>query len=98
MQVHVGLGPLHFKKADGRNNADLTVVVGLFDNNGIYVSGKSTGVELRLKGENLAQSMRDGIKLGCSLDTAPGSYLVRIVARDSEGRAMAAHNGTVNIQ
>jgi len=39
-----------------------------------------------------------GIKIGCNLDAAPGSYLVRMVVRDSDGRGMAAHNGTVNIQ
>ena len=65
--VHIGLDSLHLKKADGRNAADLTVVVGLFDRNGVYVAGKSTDVELRLKDENLAQWMRDGVKIGCNL-------------------------------
>jgi VWFA-related protein len=97
LQIHVGLGPLHFRKADGRNSAELTVMAGLFDRNGGYAGGRQIEVELHLKDENFEQWMRNGIKFGCSLDAAPGSYRVRLVVRDSEGRAMAAHNAAVEI-
>lgn len=97
LQVHIGLGTLHFRKADGRNSAELTVVAGLFDRNGVYTGGKQMEVELHLKDENFDRWMRNGIKFACSLDSAPGSYRVRLVVRDSEGRAMAAHNAAVEI-
>jgi hypothetical protein len=32
-----------------------------------------------------------------SFDIRPGTYLVRLVVRDSEGALMAARNGAVNI-
>jgi hypothetical protein len=32
-----------------------------------------------------------------TFDVAPGSYLVRMVVRDTEGRMMAAQNGAVEI-
>ena len=32
-----------------------------------------------------------------SFDVAPGSYVVRLVVRDSEGQTMAARNGVVEI-
>jgi len=32
-----------------------------------------------------------------SFDVKPGSYVIRMVIRDSEGQLMAAANGTVDI-
>jgi VWFA-related protein len=97
VQIHVDLKQMHFRKSDGRNLAELTVVVGLFDRNGIYVDGKQNEVALRLKDETFDQWMRSGIKLACNLDAEHGSYLVRLVVRDGEGRAMSGHNAAVEI-
>ena len=33
-----------------------------------------------------------------TFEVQPGRYVVRVVVRDAEGQAMAACNGTVNIQ
>jgi len=97
VQIHVGLEPLHFRKGDGRSSAELTVAIGLFDRNSVYVDGKRTDVELRLKDERFDQWMRSGIKIGYTLDVQSGSYLIRLVVRDREGHAMAAQNGVVEI-
>ena len=38
-----------------------------------------------------------GIAVRSTLDLEPGSYLVRLVVRDAEGKAMASRNGSVEI-
>jgi hypothetical protein len=37
------------------------------------------------------------VKISSSFDVAPGSYLIRLVVRDSEGHLMATENGAVQI-
>lgn len=88
---------LHYRKENGRNQDDLTVVSGLFDRNGNIVTGSSKTVELRLKDQTLETRLNSGITVKSSFDVKPGSYLIRLVVRDSEGQLMAAANGTVDI-
>jgi hypothetical protein len=88
---------LRFRKENGRNQDDLTVVSGLFDRNGNMVTGNSKTVELRLKDQTLETRLKSGITVKSSFDVKPGSYLIRLVIRDSEGQLMAAANGTVDI-
>jgi hypothetical protein len=73
------------------------VTSAVFDNNGNYVAGIERGVELRLKNENLDQWMAKGIRVPSILDVKPGTYLVRVVVRDSEGQLMATRGGSVFI-
>jgi hypothetical protein len=95
--VHVDLKHLHFKKADGRNKNTLSVVSAVFDRNGILVGAIQKNLEMRLKEETFAARIDNGIALKTSFDVTPGSYIVRLVVRDSEGQTMAARNGVVEI-
>jgi VWFA-related protein len=95
--THVDLKPLKLRKAEGRSHDDLTVTTGIFDNNGNYVAGIQRGVELRLKDETFDKWMTNGVTVRSSLEVKPGTYLVRVVVRDSEGQLMAARNGSVEI-
>jgi len=95
--VHVDLKPLRFKKEENRNRNDLAVTMGLFDRNGNYVSGVRRNVELRLKEETFERWMHNGITVPCNFDVKPGTYLLRLVVRDTEGQLMAARNGVVEI-
>jgi hypothetical protein len=61
------------------------------------VTGDSRTVELRLRDQTLETKVGSGITLKSSFDVKPGSYLIRLVVRDSEGQLMAAANGTVDI-
>jgi len=88
---------LQFRKADERNNDTLTVVAGLFDGNGNYISGIQRVIELHLRDETLATVRNSGISVKENFRVAPGRYVVRVVVRDSEGRAMAARNAGVEI-
>ena len=95
--ARVDVRHLHFRKENGRNQDDLTIVSGLFDRNGNMVTGNSKTVELRLKDQTLETRLNSGITVKSSFDVKPGSYLIRLVIRDSEGQLMAAANGTVDI-
>jgi VWFA-related protein len=95
--AHVDVKHLHFRKADGRNWNDLTMVSALFDRNGNYLQGKENTLEMRLKDATLENKLGSGITLKASFDVKPGSYLVRLVVRDKEGRLMSAENGAVEI-
>jgi hypothetical protein len=92
----VNLKQLRFRKADDRNLNTLTVVSSVFDRNGNFVAGIQRIVDLRLRDQTL-ENLNSGITVKTTLDITPGSYLVRLVVRDSEGQTMSARNGVVEI-
>jgi len=94
--AHVDVKQLHFHKEDGRNNSDLTIVYVIFDRNGNFVSAIEKTLRLHLKDDTLANRMGPGLSVKSNFDIKPGSYLVRLVARDAEGQ-IAAENGAVQI-
>lgn len=93
---HVDVKKLHFHKADGRNASDLTIVSGLFDRNGKYITGNEKILEMHLKDDTLAYKLGSGITVKSSFDVKPGGYLVRLVVRDGEG-SLSAANGAIEI-
>jgi VWFA-related protein len=95
--AHMEMKKIKFRKADGRNYNTLTVVSGLFDRNGNYVQGITKTIEFRLKDDTLENRLGQGVTVRTSFDVKPGTYLVRLVVRDSEGQLMSAANGAVEI-
>jgi hypothetical protein len=95
--AHIDLKTLKFKKEDGRNHDDLTVMAGLFDHNGNYISGTQKAVNLRLLDANMSRWLRSGITVPASFDVKPGAYVLRLVVRDAGGPLMSAQNGVVEI-
>ena len=93
--AHVDVKQLHFRKADGRNTSNLTIASGIFDRNGNFVVGNEKVLQMRLKDETLAK-MDPGLSVKSNFDVKPGSYLVRLVVRDTEGQ-IAAENGAIQI-
>jgi VWFA-related protein len=94
--AHIDVRPLHFKKADGRSNNNLTIVSGIFDRDGNYVTGAEKILELHLKDDTLANKLGSGLDVRSSFDVRPGGYAVRLVVRDEDGQ-IAAANDTVQI-
>ena len=84
-------------KEGDRNYDDLTVVCGVFDRNGVYVTGVQKKIEMRLLDVTLEKRVDNGIVIRNSLDVKPGIYTVRLVVRDNEGQMMSARNGAVEI-
>lgn len=89
---------LKFRKSGDRNNDILTVVSVVFDRNGNFVKGVQRVVDMKLLDQTLARLIEQGgISVRSTLDLEPGSYLVRLVVRDAEGKTMATRNGAVEI-
>jgi VWFA-related protein len=88
---------IHFQKALGRNNDQLTIVTGIFDENGNFVTGLSKIVDMKLLDATYSRLSRSGFTVKTSFDVKPGTYLVRLVVRDALGAQMAARNGAVVI-
>jgi VWFA-related protein len=95
--ARVDVKQLNFKQEDGRNRNDVTVVSGLFDENGNYVSGIQKVLEMRLLDETLATRLAQGIAVRSSIKTKPGRYLVRVVVRDAQGQELTALSKAVEI-
>jgi VWFA-related protein len=95
--ARVDVRHLRYRKVDGRNDNTLTVVGGVFDRNGNYVSGSQKVIEMRLKDQTLETMPESGITVKSTLDIASGSYVVRLVVRDSEAQVMSAQNSVVEI-
>jgi len=94
--VHVDVRHMQFKKADGRNLNELTIVSALFDRNANLVTAKSSTVKMHIKDDTLDSKLSSGITVKSNFDVKPGGYLVRIVARDQQGK-MLTQNETVDI-
>jgi VWFA-related protein len=95
--MHLDVKGIRFRKALGRNNDELTIVTGIFDENGNMVTSGSKVIEMKLLDTTFARLSRSGFTVKSSFDLKPGTYLVRLVVRDSEGAQMAARNGAVVI-
>jgi len=95
--AHLDIRQLHLHKQDERNRGDVTLVCALFDGNGNYLKGTQKVVELRLRDETLDQRLTRGVTVSSDFDVKSGPYTIRVVARDAEGRQMAAANGVVEI-
>ncbi len=95
--THVDLKGMRFRKAEGRNRDGLTVATAIFDENGNFVTGGEKLVEMKLLDTTFERLSHSGFTLKSSFDVKPGTYLVRLVVRDTEGAQMAARNGAVSI-
>ena len=95
--THLDVKAIRFRKALGRNNDQLTVVTGIFDENGQFVAGLEKTIDMKLRDTTFDRLSRSGFSVKSSFDVKPGTYLVRLVVRDAEGAQMAARNGSIVI-
>jgi VWFA-related protein len=95
--THFDLKGVHFRKAEGRSNDNLTIATAIFDQNGNFVTGGEKVLEMKLLENTYERLTRSGLTVKSSFDVKPGTYMVRLVVRDGEGEQMAARNGAVVI-
>ncbi|HXX43396.1 MAG TPA: VWA domain-containing protein [Candidatus Acidoferrales bacterium] len=95
--ARVDLAHIHFVKAAGRNQDDLTVVAALFDRNGNFITAEQRIVQMKLRDETLARLSHSGVTVRTNFDVKPGDYVVRLVVRDSTAAQISAENGVVEI-
>jgi hypothetical protein len=95
--ARVDVKRLKFRLEAGRYRDSLKVVTALFDTGGNYISASEKVVDFRLLEGTLEKRLNNGLTIKTSFDVKAGSYLLRLVVRDSEGQLMAAENGAVEI-
>ena len=93
----IDVAKLHFRKAGGKDANEIEVVSALFDRNGNYIEGVQNNVSLRLVDEVLRSRESAPVPSRAEFKVAPGTYVIRLVARDNEGEMMTAQNGSVEI-
>ena len=95
--AHVTTKGLKFAREGDRSKNNLTVATAIFDENGNMVTGVEKIIEMRLRDATLEHVNRSGVSVKSTFDVQPGTFLVRIVVRDSQGAQMAAVNRGVVI-
>jgi VWFA-related protein len=95
--AHLDIRALPFRREGDRNLNKLILTVALFDTDGKFVSGKQQERELTLQDATLAALQQSGIDFQARILVAPGTYTVRVVARDSQNGGMAALSRSVAV-
>ncbi len=95
--THLDLKGVHFRKADGRNDNNLTIATVVFDRNGQFVKGEMKEIAFKLKDATYERMHQSGFTIKMAFDVKPGTYIVRSVVRGSEGPQLTARNGTAVI-
>jgi hypothetical protein len=88
---------LSFRREGDRNINKVVFIFALFDADGKFVLGKQEEHALALQDTTLANLQKSGLDFQADLLATPGTYTVRVVARDSEKGAMAALSQPVKI-
>jgi VWFA-related protein len=95
--ARVDANSVQFRKQGDRSLDNLTLVAALFDSDGNYLKGTETTLEMRLRDPTLKRIQQGGVSLKADLDAKVGTYLLRIVVRDSESGSMSAVNRAIEI-
>jgi VWFA-related protein len=88
---------LAFRRENDRNLDNVTVVTGLFDADGNFMSGVQKLVELRLRDATIQLHAASGLGVKNTFAVHSGKYIVRMVARDSEGGLLTSQSALVEI-
>lgn len=97
LQAWLDIKPLRFRKSNGTNHNTLTISLGIFDRNGNLIRNQQKILELNIKDETLERGESKYV-VNMEFELEPGYYVLRLVARDSEGEQMSARNGTMQIR
>ena len=83
--ANVGVNHLHFRKKDGRNVDELTMISSLFDDQGKYLKGDKKNVHLHVTDDALKNQLNDGLPLSAEFDLPTGNYQLRVSVEDADG-------------
>ena len=88
-----------FRKSAGLNQDDVTVVSSLFDHEGNFLAGAQKVLLFRVR-DQTRRRLEGGLPVTVRtvFSLKPGDYVVRLVARDTEGRQIGAQNSAVAIR
>lgn len=95
--THLDLRLMPFRKQQGRNLDNLTIVTALFDRDGKYLTASEKKLEFRLLDGSLERYSRSGVTMKTSFDVKPGTYMVRQVVRDAQGGQISGLSRSIEI-
>jgi hypothetical protein len=97
VQARVDANSIQFRKQEELSLDNLTLVAALFDSDGNFLKGAQTNLDMRLRDPTLKRIQQGGVSLKAALDATVGTYLLRVVVRDSESGSMSAINRVIEI-
>lgn len=95
--AHVDTKGFQFQKSGDRNKDSVRVVAALFDENGNILTARYNSIIMALKDATLATVSEKGVRARFQFDVQPGTYLLRVVARESEGPLIGATEREVGV-
>jgi hypothetical protein len=95
--ARVDANSVQFRKQQDRSLGSLVLVAALFDSDGNFLKGTQTTLDMRLLDQTLKRIQQGGVSMKADLDAKVGTYLLRIVVRDSESGSMSAVNRVIEI-
>jgi VWFA-related protein len=95
--AEVDLRSMRFRKAGGNNLDDLTMMLGIFDGDGNYITGQKKTLKMHLSDTTLRKLESSGATMTTEVNVKPGKYVVRAVVLESESQQMSAGSQSVAI-
>ena len=89
VQLHVDVKALHFTDNFGRRNQRLAFVAILFDGEGRMVAGREGEMKFALTPAKFESMSKTGVNAVLNLEAPPGTYRMRAVVLDAQGKAAA---------
>jgi hypothetical protein len=95
--AEVDLRSMRFRKAGSNNLDDVTMMVGIFDGDGNYVTGQKKTLKMHLSDTTLRKLESSGATMTTEVNVKPGNYVVRAAVLESESQQMSAGSQSVAI-
>ncbi len=96
--TQIDLAKVRFLPEGAVNRCELTLLVGLFDQDGNPVKDLVKNISLHPNDEELKSLRQSGITVDTDFDVPPGRYLVRALVHDGIGAAMGSQSVGVEIR
>ncbi|MGH9520218.1 MAG: VWA domain-containing protein, partial [Terriglobales bacterium] len=96
--VNVNAAHLTFIRSQGRRGQKLTMLAGLFDPSGKFVSGERGELDLAFKDATYKLYCTRPLSPEFALSAPPGAYLLRVVVQELSDGKLSAHSLPVRIR
>jgi len=98
VNTQIDLTNVLFLKDGAVNRSELTLLIGIFDQDGKPVKDFLKTISLHPDNQEMESLRRTGIIVDTAFDVAPGRYLVRALVRDSKRLIMGSRSAGVSIR
>jgi VWFA-related protein len=95
--IKLDVSHLQFAIDKGRHDQQIVFLMTLLDQNGAFVTGKESIMDLSLTDERLASFQKDGLKTMATLNAPSGVYQVRTIVREAMKGNLAASTTPINL-